>query len=132
MMMRFPRALALLLPIVLCSAPFAHGQRTTERFIPIGQSPGASRTLTMIGTIARAYPAERRIDVATPDAPASVRVPESTPIWIDRHALGLPTRNGSIYDCREGRVVEVKFVDPETRQVAEWVKLQAVEADALP
>jgi hypothetical protein len=109
---------------LLGSASLAHGQRATERFIPIGQSPGVSETLSTIGTIVAVDAEQRRISLAGPAGPVTVRIEDSTRIWIDRHALGLGPTTGSFGDCREHRRAEVKYADPDTREVAEWVKLE--------
>ena len=113
-----------LVAVLVCNGSSAHGQRATERFIPLGQSPGVSGKLTTIGTLVAVDPEKRRIRIAGPAGPADVTLQESTRIWIDRHELGLPTLTGSLQDLREGLMAEVKYADPDTRQVAEWVKLQ--------
>jgi hypothetical protein len=106
-----------------CNASLAHGQQATERFIPLGQSPGVSGKQSTIGKIVGVAPEERRIDVAGPDGRVSVRIEDSTRIWIDRHRLGQSALAGSFGDLREGLEAEVKYADPDTRRVAEWVKV---------
>jgi hypothetical protein len=115
--------LVALLGLVLCTPSLAHAQRATERFIPVGQSPGVSGVSSGYGTIVGVYPAERRIEVDVAGSRESVLVPETTPIWIDGHAQGIATRDGSLDDVHPGRVVEVKYAD-STRRVAAWVKLR--------
>jgi hypothetical protein len=109
---------------LVASASIAHAQRATERFIPLGQSPGISGKLTTIGTIVAVDRDARRITVEGPTGRVTVAIQDSTSIWIDRHALGFPTVTGSFGQCHEGRLAEVKYADPDTRQVAEWVKLR--------
>ena len=109
---------------LLCDASLAHGQRATERFIPIGQSPGISGRLSTQGTIVGVDPGQRRIAIETPTGRVSVRVEDSTRIWIDRHDRGQDALVGSFDDLREGCSVGVKYADPETREVAEWVKVR--------
>ncbi len=122
-MRKLASASAALLVALLCSASAAHGQRATERFIPIGKSPGVSGKLTTIGTIAAVEPERRRIRIAGPEGPVTVAILDSTPIWLDRSELKEKTSTGSFADCEIGRTVEVKYLDPDTRDVAEWVKL---------
>ena len=122
-MLRLGVALAVVLG--LCNASLAHGQQATERFIPIGASPGVSGKLSTIGTIVAVAPDRRRIDVAGPEGRVSVRIEDSTRIWIDRHPLGQAATAGSPEDLREGRRAEVKYADPDTRERAEWVKVEA-------
>jgi hypothetical protein len=126
--MRKLRIGVVLVAVLVCSGSFAHGQRATERFIPLGRSPGVSGKLTTIGTIVSVDPARRRLRIAGSAGPLEVALRDSTRIWIDRHERGLPTLSGTLEDCREGTTAEVKYADPETRQVAEWVKLR----DPLP
>jgi hypothetical protein len=111
--------------ILFCGASLAHGQRATERYIPLGQSPGVSGKQSTIGTIAAVVPERRELELSGPDGSVRVRVEDATRIWIDRHRLGQSTVSGSFEDLREGRRAEVKYADPDTRQVAEWVKLEA-------
>ena len=127
-MRRLPIGIALI-AVLVGHGSLAHGQRATERFIPIGRSPGVSGKLTAIGTIVAVDPQTRRMRIAGPAGPLEVTLPDSTPIWIDRHELGLATATGSFEDLREGRTVEVKYADPSTRQLAEWVKLQGRDSD---
>src|SRR5262245_9960633 len=110
---------------VLAGAGAAHAQRATERYIPLGQSPGVSGPRPVIRTIVAVEPSERRIDLEGPAGRASVRLEESTPVWIDRHAAGLPSETGSFADCQVGRMAEVAYADPEARQHAAWLKLRA-------
>jgi hypothetical protein len=122
--MRKLRLGVVLLVVLLGNGSLAHGQRATERFIPLGRSPGVSGRLTTIGTLVAVDPERRRIRVAGPGGPVDVTLQDSMQIWIDRHELGLPTLTGSLQDLREGITLEVKYADPDTRQVAEWVKLK--------
>ena len=122
-MRRFGAAFALV-SALLSGASGAHAQKATERFIPLGQSPGVSGKLTTIGTIVAVDPDARRISVEGPTGRVTVAIQDSTSIWIDRHAQSLPTASGSFAQCHEGRLAEVKYADPDTRQVAEWVKLR--------
>jgi len=110
---------------LLAGASVAFAQRATERFIPLGQSPGASGTLTSIGTIVAVDREAQRISLEGPTGRVTVALQDSTSIWIDRHNQGLSAATGSFADCHVGRMAEVKYADPDTRQVAEWVKLRA-------
>jgi len=116
--------------VLLAGASAADAQRATERFIPLGQSPGVSGRLSTIATIVAVDAEQRRIQLAGPAGPISVTLRDTTSIWIDRHELGLVAAAGAFEDCQQGRVAEVKYADPDTRQVAEWIKLQ--ERAAVP
>ena len=116
-------SLVALVAAFLAGASVADAQRATERFIPLGRSPGASGRLTVIGTIVAVATEPRRIQLREPAGVVSITLQETTSIWIDRHELGLGTVAGSLEDCQTGRTAEVKYADPESRQLAEWVKL---------
>jgi len=118
------RSLGIALVVALFCDASAHGQLATERFIPIGQSPGISGKLSTQGTIVSVEPEQRRFAIESPSGRVSVRLEDSTRIWIDRHDQGQGALAGSFDDLCEGCTAEVKYADPETREVAEWVKLR--------
>jgi hypothetical protein len=53
-----------------------------------------------------------------------VGITDQTRIWLDRTKLKQPNLTGSFTDLRKGRRVEVKYQDPERREVADWVKVE--------
>jgi hypothetical protein len=105
----------------------AHGQKETERFIPIGQSPGVSQKQTSIGEIAEVDAARRTVTVAEQAGRRTVKITEKTRIWLDRTKLKQANLTGSFADLQKGRRVEVKYEDPERRQVADWVKVEIAQ-----
>lgn len=98
---------------------FAHGQKETERYIPIGQSPGQSGKTTVIGAIQAVDTSARAITV---DA-RKVIITDKTDIWVDRSRLKLTTLRGRFADLQSGRRAEIK-VDPKAGGMAEWVKVE--------
>jgi hypothetical protein len=102
----------------------AHGQKETERFIPIGQSPGVSQKQTSIGEIAEVDAARRTVTVAEQAGRRTVKITEKTRIWLDRTKLKQANLSGSFADLQKGRRVEVKVEDPGHREVADWVKVE--------
>lgn len=121
---------AALLVVLLAGYSFAHGQKQTERYIPLGQSPGLSGKFTQIGTIAATDPAARTLTLALADRRRTVTVTERTLIWLDRSRLKQTTLVGSYSDLQLGRRVEVKYEDPERAGVAEWIKVEIAEPGA--
>jgi hypothetical protein len=115
----FGAALAL-----LCASSLAHGQKATEQYIPIGQSPGVSHKYSSIGAVAGVNPAAQTITIADPGGPRTVRITDKTRIWLDRTKLQQTNVPGSFADLRAGRRVEVKYADPARRDVADWVKVE--------
>ena len=109
---------------LLGSLSYAHGQKETEQYIPIGQSPGLSQKHTSIGEIAEVDPQAKTVTIADPAGRRTVKVTEKTRIWLDRTKLKLSNLTGSFADLQKGRRVEVKYDDPQRREVAEWVKVE--------
>jgi len=107
-----------------CAISLAHGQKETERFIPIGQSPGVSQKVTSIGEIAEVDESMRTVTIVEPAGRRTVKITEKTRIWLDRTKLKQPNLPGSFADLRKGRRVEVKYQDPERRLAADWVKVE--------
>ena len=105
----------------------AHGQKETERFIPIGQSPGVSQQLTSIGEIAEVDSQAQTITITEQAGRRTVKVAEKTRIWLDRTKLKQPNLSGSFADLQKGRRVEVKYADPERRQIADWVRVEMTQ-----
>jgi hypothetical protein len=107
--------------LLLALAPLAFGQRTTERFIPIGKSPGLSGKRTYMGKVGTADAKERTIGGTTWNA----QVTEKTKIWLDRSKLGLTNINGTFDDLKPGRVIEVKYAGKgKDSGPAEWIKVE--------
>lgn len=111
----------------LLGQSFAHGQRQTERFIPIGRSPGASGRTTRIGTVQDVNPGARSFALATPEGSTTVHAPAGTPIWLDRSRRQRATLAGGFDDLRAGRRVEVGYADAGRAGRALWIKVEVAE-----
>lgn len=98
-------------------------QERTERFIPIGESPGISGVYSTIGTITEVDAERRTITVRGETETLTVRILEDTDVWIDRSAARQTNLVGDWSDLEPGRTVEVKCVDLEVREEADWVKV---------
>jgi hypothetical protein len=101
-----------------------HSQEATERFIPIGESPGLSGKHTMLGEIQAVDNEGRTLTVAANGQTYSVAVTTFTRIWIDRSQQQQPALTGTLADCRRGLQVEVKLEDDEQERVADWIKIR--------
>jgi len=114
--------------------PSAYGQKATEIFIPIGQSPGLSNKITVIGTIETIDPRGQTIAIAGPSGSWSATITGRTKIWLDKSKLRLTNEKGTFADLRRGQLVEVKYEDPEGRSKAkgpaDWIKVQITEPSA--
>lgn len=115
-----PIALLTLLGVAEISA-----QMATERFIPIGESPGLSTSQTDIGLIRSFDAASGTLSLESGTGVRPVRITDSTRIWVDRSAAKLSNLDGDTSDLAAGRRAEVSYADPGNRQLANWVKVEA-------
>jgi hypothetical protein len=122
---RTDRHRAVVLAALLATATAGFGQQATERYLPMGQSPGVSGKTAVMGTIV-GYEGEFLV-IASPAyaTPQRVRLLPATRIWLDRHALQETSTSGSVRDLAPGRRVEIGFRDAARRDTAEWVKIEA-------
>jgi hypothetical protein len=108
-------------------APAVVAHEMTERFIPIGQSPGLSGRYTVIGKIQTINPGDRTVVIVGAPGTVSAKITEKTKIWVDRSMLRLTNLKGTLADLRPGATVEVKHED-HVRGVssgpAEWIKVR--------
>jgi len=122
--MRTLLSVAGILVAMLCAISHAHGQKATEQYIPIGQSPGVSQKYTWIGEIADADARLQTVTIADPAGRRTVRITDKTRIWLDRTKVKASNLTGSFADLQKGRRAEVKYEDPARRDVADWVKVE--------
>jgi hypothetical protein len=109
--------------LALAGAAAAHP--ATEQFVPIGASPGpgvVQGTAAPVAEPASGGPPIVAVERAGAEVGAYV-VTERTRIYVDRSAEGLPNLVGTINDVEPGRVIEVRILDPQTRE-AEWIKVR--------
>jgi hypothetical protein len=117
------RIIGLVVPALLLAGA-ASAQQETERFIPIGKSPGVSGVSSMMGTIQTADADHRTITVESGAETRTVRISEDTDVWIDRSALKQTNLVGNWSALEVGRTVEVKYVDMDAPEMAaDWVKV---------
>jgi hypothetical protein len=115
---------ATLAATLLVGVSLAYGHEQTERYIPIGQSPGVSGKSTWTGTVQATDPEARTITVAAADRRYTVAVTERTLIWLDRSRLRETALSGRYSDLQPGRRVEVKYGDAKGEGAAEWIKVE--------
>jgi hypothetical protein len=119
--------------LLLGGTPTVYGQKATEMFIPIGQSPGLSNKTSIIGTIETTDARARTIGVAGPSGNWSVTITDRTKIWLDKSKLGLPNQKGTITDLRKGLLAEVKYEEAGvSKGPADWIKVQITEPGGKP
>ncbi len=107
------------------AVPVAHGHEFTDRYIPIGQSPGVSGTpQSMIGSIQAVSAQARSLTMSVDGGQRTVTVTDRTRIWIDRSRSAQTNLRGGIADLQSGRRAEVKY-DDKNKALAEWIKVEA-------
>jgi hypothetical protein len=112
---------------LLCAVPGAHAQKATERYIPLGRSPGLSGKYNWIGTIADVSARAQTITIADSTGSRTVQISKQTRIWLDRTALKQSNLTGRFADLQKGRRIEIKYLDAEQRQKADWVKVEVTQ-----
>ena len=106
----------------LLSVSALQAQRSTEQFIPIGQSPGMAM-YSMIGEVVSVDARNRTVTVRRDQETRTIRITEDTRLWLDRSQLQQAATTGSISDLEVGRRVEIKYVDYEAKESADWIKI---------
>jgi hypothetical protein len=105
----------------------AVAQEATEQFIPIGESPGVSREESYLGECV-AYDAEDRVlQMHGNRGIRRILITEKTRIWLDRSPIEETNVVGDPGDLLPGRRMEVRYADPDDKEVADWVKVEIVE-----
>jgi len=117
--------ITLLTLLLLGAATAACAQRTTERYIPLGQSPGMSGNVTLIGNVGTVDSVDRSLAVQSGAGAQRVKLTDKTRMWLDRSAARQSTQPATMADLRAGRRIEVKFTDESNRSTAEWIKIDA-------
>jgi hypothetical protein len=105
---------------LLCAVSPAHGQKATEMFIPMGQSPGLSFKYTYVGTIDDIDKQQRSIKAGG----LAIKITDTTRIWLDHTKLDRTNQVGSLADLKQGQRIEIKYLDPDRKQIAEWIKVE--------
>ncbi len=98
-------------------------QQTTERYIPVGYSPGISGDYSYQGTIASTSAEDRTLTVQDAKGMYTFKVVPATRIWLDQTKAEKSTLVGSFEDCQAGRRVEIMY-QHEDKSVADWVKIE--------
>ncbi len=114
--------LTILVALLVNVSP-VQGQETTERYIPVGHSPGLSNKYTYIGHIEEVDLQNQTISVRNEQETRTIRLTPQTRIWLDRSQIRQTNSTGNIADLRPGRTVEIKYEDYESKESADWIKV---------
>jgi hypothetical protein len=109
---------------LLLAAGCAFAQQATERYIPIGASPGISGRTAMMGTVVSYTNGVLTVSSPAYPAPHAVRMTAQTRVWLDTSAAKRPNMPAPHSVLVPGRRIEIKFADPARRDVADWVKVE--------
>lgn len=105
----------------------AAAQKSTERYIPIGKSPGLSGKYTIIARITNVNMQEKSVTMAdSAGSPYTVLISGKTQIWSDRSGVQKTNERILLGDCRVDMWCEVKYMRNERREngTAEWMKVR--------
>ena len=98
-------------------------QETTERFIPIGESPGVSGEDSVVGEIVAVDNQKQEVLVSSGERRLTFKVEADTRIYLDRSDQRLENTETDFTACRVGRMVEIKPHE-EDATTASWIKIQ--------
>lgn len=117
--------LGIFLSVSLC-LNFAVGQaqQTTEKFIPIGMSPGVSGKSSYQGNIIAVNSAAKSFSIQTDGDNKVISVAPTTRIWLDRSKSRKSSLDGEFGTLETGATVEV-LMDPGDPAKAAWIKIEA-------
>jgi hypothetical protein len=101
-----------------------HAEKSTELYIPIGQSPGLSGKYTVMGKIDQVNPQNQTLKMSGDSSSYTVKMTKRTFIYLDRSKAQLSNIYGTLADCKAGDLVEVKFEDNSRNKPIEWIKVQ--------
>ncbi len=120
-----PRASAatVILILLLCVSS-AYAQKTTEQFIPVGKSPGISGKYSLMGQLEEVDRQNRVVVVTNAEGRHTIKVTDATNIWLDRTPQRRSCESATLNDLTLGLRIEIKYVDYETKEEADWIKLE--------
>jgi len=100
----------------------AHAQQATERYIPIGKSPGVSSEESVIGTITDVDYTNYKMRVTSGERQITVTPTESTRYFLDRTKRKKTNQTGTIRDCEAGLKVEIRT---KADGSVDWIKVES-------
>lgn len=110
--------------VFLVGAYSAYSEKSTELYIPMGQSPGLSGQYTVMGKIDAVNYQNQTLTMSDSSGSYTVKVTESTKYYLDKSNAQLTNTYGTLADCKAGDSVEVKFEDNARGKPAEWIKIR--------
>ena len=94
---------------ILGIAFISYGQKSTEMFIPIGQSPGLSGTETLYGEITALSITDSTCTISTKDGDKTITLVGHPKVYLDYSKIKQRNKYGQLNDIELGRIVEMKY-----------------------
>jgi hypothetical protein len=113
--------------VLLVSVSSAYAEKSTELYIPIGQSPGLSGEFTITGKIDQVNSQNQTITLLDASSTYTVKLTEHTFIYLDKSKVQLINTHGTLVDCKVGDTIEVKWKDDDPAKPAEWIKVEKMQ-----
>ena len=104
-----------------------YGQKATEIYIPVGQSPGLSGKYTTIGSVSTINAPEKTVIMSNSVGTYTIKIADETRIWLDKSLLKIKNETGNFEAIEEGMLIEVKYKNNKPENSVEWVKVQITE-----
>lgn len=102
-----------------------NAQKMTEIYIPLGQSPGVSGILIVLGRVKTILPRDSTIAIAQEDGSTIIiKVAANTAIYLDKSKFRLTNTKGAFADIKPGLMIEAKYPDDKKGGFIQWVKVQ--------
>ncbi len=120
-------AIAVLAAVLMAASPVGVSHEATERYIPIGKSPGVSGKTSYRGVVESRNDAQHSVRMRAADGAESIRIDERTQIYLDRTSQGKTNLRGTYADCQPGREIEVKYIDNDPSKPAQWIKIRMTD-----
>ena len=115
-----PISLSVVAALTLTVSTFSFSHPATERYIPMGESPGVSNGKSYIGAIQSVRTTASGFTMSVEGDEKLIEVTEETKIYLDT-GPGKTNRIGTEEDCQVGRMIEVYLQEDGT---AYWVKIR--------
>jgi len=121
-MNKWVRAGCLTLAVLMIATGAAQAQQATERYIPIGKSPGVSSEESFIGTITDIDYTVHKMEVTGSEGRIDVSPAESTRYYVDRTKRKMSNQTATFRDCEVGLKVEIKI---KADGSVDWIKIES-------
>jgi len=112
----------LTLIVLMIATGAVHAQQATERYIPIGKSPGVSSEESFIGTITDIDYTNHKMEVRGTEGTITVSPAESTRYYLDRTKQKKSNQAATLRDCEVGLKLEIRILADGS---VDWIKIES-------